>query len=741
MVITQVTRAILVTLLLSLFASGQAYAAEDDRPRIGLVLGGGGARGIAHIGVLKELERLQVPIDAIAGTSMGAIVGGLYASGLTAEELEEVVLSLNWSEALSDTPRRRNLSFRRKQDDVRYPIDLELGVRGRKILLPKGLVQGQNLDPLLRGLTAHVSHISDFSALPIPFRAVATDIETGSRYVMTSGDLARSIRASMSVPGLIAPTSLDGRLLVDGGVVANLPIDIARSMDVDIIIAVDVEFPLYALDEMQSAPAITEQMFTILIHKETQRQIAGLESKDVLIRPALGIFSSSDFANARLAVEKGSDAIGAVESRLAELSIEEDEYAWHVASRAAASRPQDKLEFVRFEHDGRLATELLAARAGVHAGDTIDHEDLASGASRLYGLDMFEQVDYQIIEEDDQVGVVYTAVSKSWGPDFLNVGATLQDDLDGTTVFNLEARLTRTGMNHHGGEWRTDLMLGTDFLLESEFYQPFGQNLKYFVAPRFNVEQRNRNVFADGQDIAQLRVAEAEFGIDLGAELGQFGELRFGVYRGDGKLRVKIGDPAVSDIRYDLGAVFAQVEIDTFDQSRFPTSGSQAILRWDGFRKSLGASDSFEKLGFDLLSAWSRGKNILNAGVSIATTFETNDQIQEFTPMGGFLRLSGLDFGQINGPHAAIGKLVYYRLLGDNAGGLLDVPMYLGGSVELGNVWQDRSDISFDSMLVNGSVFAAFDTYFGAFYVAVGLAEGGEHAFYLSIGSTPLYQR
>jgi NTE family protein len=530
-------------------------------------------------------------------------------------------------------------------------------------------------------------------------------------------------------------------LLVDGGVVANLPIDIMRSMDVDIIIAVDVEFPLYALDELQSAPDITEQMVTILIHKETQRQIQGLQDDDVLIRPALGTFSSSDFGSAEFAVAKGSDAVAEVENSLARLSLEEDEFARHVASRTVLDQPRGTLDFVRFEHDGRLATELLAARAGVHPGDQIDPDDFASGASRLYGLDMFERVGYRIVEDGDQVGVVYTAVPKSWGPDFLNVGVSLQDDLDGTTAFNLSARLTRTGMNRRGAEWRTDLQLGTDLLLESEFYQPFGRGLKYFVAPRFKVDQSNQNVFEMRQDIAQLRVAEEELGVDLGAELGQFGEFRLGVYKGSGKLRVKIGDPAIPDVRYNQGAVFAQLEVDTFDQSRFPTSGSQSVLRWDAFRQSLGASETFDKLNFDILSAWSRGRNTVNAGVTFATTFDANDQVQEFTPMGGFLRLSGLDFGQINGPHAAIGKLVYYRLLGDYAGGLLDVPVYLGGSVELGNVWQDRADMSFDSLLVNGSLFAAFDTYFGAIYIAAGFAEGGENAFYLSIGSTPQYQR
>lgn len=729
---------VFVTLVATILAGGILQAAADERPRIGLVLGGGGARGIAHIGVLKELERLQIPVDAIAGTSMGAIVGGLYASGLTAAELEQIVRSLDWSQALADTPLRKNLSFRRKQDDVRYPIGLELGVRGRKIILPRGLVHGQNLDPLLRELTADVAQIQDFSDLPIPFRAVATDIETGERHVLASGDLARSIRASMSVPGLIAPTALDGKLLVDGGVVANLPVDVMRDMGVDIIIAVDVEFPLYAPGELETAPAITEQMLTILMRNETLRQIETLHAGDVLIRPALGTFASSNFGDAEFPIEKGVAAVATVESRLTQLGIGDIEYANHVAARVLTIEEPGELDFVRIEHEGQLATELMAARIGVYRGDAIDPDLLAAGASRLYGLNMFEEVGYRVVEDDEQTGVVYTAVSKSWGPNFLNIGVSLQDDFDGTTAFNLAARMTHTGLNSRGAEWRTDLQLGTDLLLESEFYQPFGSGLKYFVAPRFLLHQDNLNVFIDGQDIAQLRVAEGNFGVDLGAELGTYGEFRLGAYRGNGKYRLKIGDPVIPDFEYELGAVFAQLQIDTFDLSRFPRRGIGARLRWDGSRSALGASENYDRLQFDFLTAWSRGKSTFNAGLSYSTTFETNDQLQDFTPMGGFLRLSGLDYGQISGPHAALAKLIYYRRLGDYAGGLLEAPVYLGASAEVGNVWQDGSDIDAASLLVNGSVFAAFDTFFGAIYLAVGFAEGGDRAFYLSIGSPPL---
>lgn len=708
---------------------------QIDRPRIGLVLGGGGARGAAHIGVLRELERLRVPVDAIAGTSMGAIVGGLYASGMSVDELEQLVTSLEWAKVLSDTPLRNDLSYRRKQDDVQYPIELELGLRDGALVLPMGVVQGQNLGLLLRNLTADVAHIKDYNDLPIPFRAVAANLETGDVHVMASGDLAASIRASMSVPGLIAPAKLDGVLLADGGIVSNMPIDVIRAMDVDIIIAVDVEFPLYSPEELQSAPAVTEQMLTILTRKETVRQIATLESGDVLIRPQLGTLSSSDFAASLDAIAKGIAAAEQAAARLSEFAIDEQAFAAHKADRKIPAPSATMLAFVRIDHDDRIATSLLASRLGVFAGDAIDDSALAAGAGRIYALDLYQRVGYQLVEENGSTGVVYTAVAKSWGPDFLNFGVSIEDDFDGSTAFNVFGRVTKTGLNSLGAEWRTDFRLGSDLSLFSEYYQPHGAGLNYFVAPYIDLQQRNQNVFVDAQATAQMRVASGEIGVDFGRELGSAGEMRSGVYGGRGESRIKLGDPTTPDNEFDTGGLFAQLQLDTQDDSRFPRRGQRATLRWDLSRQSLGADQNFETLEADYLSTWSRGKSTVQLGLSYATTYGADDLPQEYFPLGGFLNLSGLERGRISGSHAAMGRLIYYQLISDYAAGLFEVPVYIGGSLETGGAWRSRDDMSLDSSIANGSVFLAFDAYFGAIYLAAGFAEGGEQAFYLLIGA------
>ena len=721
-------------------AGAQVDATKDDnkpRPRIGLVLGGGGARGAAHIGVLKELERLRIPVDVIAGTSMGAIVGGLYATGVRADELEQLVSSLDWSAALADKPARRSLSFRRKQDEREFPVNFELGVRGTELLLPKGVIHGQELELLLRELTLRASHITDFDDLPIPFRAIASDIVAGEAVVLESGDLAIAIRASMSVPGVFAPVRVNGKMLVDGGLVGNLPIDVMKKMGVDIIIAVDVEFPLYEAEELDSVLAISEQMLTVLIRKETLRQVASLTDDDVLIRPELGTYASTDFANIVGTIEPGQQAVLAQETRLEQLSLPASEWEPYLAQRTLRLNDNEKLSFVRVTHDGKLAPRVLESRLTVHAGDEINAQLLAENANRLYGLQLYQHVGYRLVDEDGGTGVEYRAVTKSWGPNFLQFGVSLEDDFEGSTDFNLSARMTRAGLNRLGAEWRTDLQLGADPALSTEFYQPLSFNSRLFVAPRLELRQSNLNVFELDNAIARYRVSEGDVSLDLGRELGTIGEFRLGVFRGSGEARVKVGDPGIPNIAFDTGGAFARLRFDTVDNSRFPRSGVLADIRWTLSRPGLGADDKFDTGEAEFSQTWSRGKNSLQLGLSYATTLSSANNVQNYFPLGGFLRLSGLERGEISGPHAGLTRLVYYRRVSETTGDLFETPIYVGISAEAGNVWQSRDDISLDTMQLNGSIFAGLDSYFGPVYLAAGFAENGQSNFYLFIGSPP----
>ncbi len=709
---------------------------EAERPRIGLVLGGGGARGAAHIGVLRELERLRIPIDAIAGTSMGAVVGSLYASGKTPDELEELVLSIDWADAFIDATQRQDLSFRRKQDDAAFPVKFELGVKDGDVQLPKGLIQGQKLQLILREQLLHVSDVHDFDRLPTPFRAVASNIETGESFVMSSGDLALAARASMSAPGLFSPVVVDGKTLVDGGLVGNVPVSVVRDMDVDIVIAVDVEFPLYPPEQLQSALEITGQMLTILIRKETRRQLEALQEGDVLIRPDLGEYGSTNFSQISETIPLGAAAAVAKTAELRGLSLSEEQFAAYKAGKFAQPYEPQIIDFIRFVDDGPLSDRVLEARLTTEPGDVVDVVQLADDAGRLYGLNAFENVSYQVVTEGGQTGVEFETRAKSWGPNFLKFGLSIEDDFEGSTALNLATRLTMTGINSLGAEWRNDLQIGTEPRVETEFYQPLSFDSRYFVAPRLKLEQRNLKAFSNDLSVARYRVSEAEIGFDIGRELGRWGEFRIGTFRGAGEARVKVGDQMLPTIDFEEGGVFARFSVDTLDDAQIPTEGTLINVESLLSRPGLGAESEFDTLVSSIDKVWSYGRddrNTMRLGFEYATTIESDNRVQDFFPLGGFLRLSGLERGEISGPHAGLIRLMYYRRLGANAG-FLDMPVYVGGSLEAGNVWQNRSDISANSLIVNGSLFAGVDTYFGLLFLGAGLSEAGDSSFYLFLG-------
>lgn len=714
-----------------------ADTGNDQRPRVGLVLGGGGARGAAHIGVLRELERLRVPVDAIAGTSMGAVIGGLYAAGMTPQELEELISNLDWTEVFQDAPPREDLAYRRKQDDVDFPVEFELGLNRGRLQLPKGLIQGQKLSPLLRELTLNVAHISDFDELPTPFRALASDIETGESVVLSQGDLTLAMRASMSAPGIFAPVVVDGRMLVDGGLVGNVPIETIRGMDVDVIIAVDVAFPLYSREELDSAVGITGQVLTILIQKETERQIATLDEDDILIRPQLGDFGSTNFADITAAVQPGAEATLTQASRLRSLAIDEASYQRYQAGRKPSARQDFTVDFVRVDDNGPLSARVLQSRLSTKAGDTISPQTLADDVARLYGMDLYEHVGYRLVREGEEVGVVFETVPKSWGPNLLQFGLSLEDDFEGSTAFNVAGRITRAGINLLGAEWRTDLQLGTEPYLATEFYQPLSFDSQFFVAPRLRLEQTNLNGFAEELTVTRYRIGRGEIALDLGRQLGRWGEFRIGGFRGTGNARVIVGEPDIQNIDFQTGGLFASFGVDTLDDGQIPHSGVLIDATLTMSRPSLGADNNFDTIESTLTKVFTRGRHTFQMGVDFSTTIQSDDLIQDFFPLGGFLRLSGLERGQITGPHAGLTRAVWFRRSGETGGGLFDVPLYLGASLEAGNVWQTRSDISLDSLIVNGSIFAGLDTYFGPLFLAAGFAENGQSSFYLFLGTPP----
>ncbi len=411
---------ILSLALLKAVPAGAQFAAEavatdadqsTPRPRIGLVLSGGGARGAAHIGILKVLEELHVPVDAIAGTSMGAVVGALYATGLSAADVERLISSVDWQDAFRDGPPRATLNFHRKQDDREFLVRAPIGLRGGSLRFPRGLIQGQKLNEMLRAATLTVAETDDFDRLPIRFRALATDLSTGAAVVFSRGSLATAVRASMAAPGVFAPVEVDGRLLVDGGLVENLPVDLARDMGVDVIIAVDLSSPLRPGKELDSLLSVSNQMLSILINRETERSHSTLTARDLVIAPDLGSMSSVEFTRVREAVDAGMVAARRASERLAAWAVPEAEYTRFLARGEPRTPPL--IEFVRTAEDSGDYHKFVEAALRPLVGLPADAQTIAPAIRGLYGRDLFEALDYRLVRDGERQGLELSARRKS----------------------------------------------------------------------------------------------------------------------------------------------------------------------------------------------------------------------------------------------------------------------------------------------------------------------------------------
>lgn len=708
--------------------------AAVERPRVGLVLSGGGARGAAHVGVLKVLEAERIPIDAVAGTSMGAVVGGLYASGLSAAEIAAFVDSPEWRKAFQEPGPRDRLSFRRKSEDQNFLIDFPVGLKGGTFRLPKGLLSGQRLSQALRRVTQPVARTEDFDALPTRFRAVATDLETGEPIDLARGDLVAAMRASLAAPGVFAPVEIDGRLLVDGGLANNLPVELARQMGVDVLIVVDVGFPLRKRDTLDSVATISNQMLSILIRRGSDAQRKLLQPADVLLTPELGEASSFDFDIVGRAVQLGESAARAASDRLSALKLPETDYSRYLAARAVTRGGAPKVEEVRVAADSVRYERLLRA-AFV---DLSSAESLDAGLTTLYGRGNFESVDYRLRDGTRGDVLELSARRNSWGPNYVRFGLNLEDDFNGNSSYNAAARVTLADIGPLAAEWVWDFQVGSEPKISTEFYIPFGDAARWFVVPKASFDLRNVPLIEDGVRRAEYRLRTTEYGLDVGREFSNWGEMRAGIRRVSGQARVRIGDdaaPAVED--FDLREFYGKFSYDVLDNRNFPRRGQYLTAEWRAETPSLGSDRRADLVSIDWLAARSSGRHTGVLWTSFGTNVNSNPgTIRSLFPLGGFLNLSGLAPDSLNGRHYAIARLLYYRQIGRGGEGFLNVPAYAGMSLETGNVWSKRSEIGFGSSLTHGSVFLGLDTLLGPVYLGSGFGEGGENTFYLFLGRT-----
>ncbi|WP_314918818.1 patatin-like phospholipase family protein [Pseudomonas helleri] len=725
-------RRLLIFLLLCLSPLA-LLAAEKPQPKIGLVLSGGAARGLAHVGVLKALEEQGIHIDAIAGTSMGAVIGGLYASGYKIDELEKLALSIDWQEALSDSPAREDIPFRRKQDDRDFLVRQKLSFRDDGSLgLPLGVIQGQNLALLLESLLAHSSDVRDFDKLPIPFRAVATDIVSGEKVVFRKGHLPQVIRASMSIPAVFAPVEINGQLLVDGGMVDNIPVDVAREMGVDLVIVVDIGTPLRGRKELNTVFDILNQSITLMTRSNSEVQLATLKPDDVLIKPSLASIGATDFGRSEEIINAGYRATQILENRLASLRQPAD--AQLSIARSAEERTP-VITAVKIENDSKIDDSVIRYYIRQPVGEPLDLARLQRDMGTLYGLDYFDQVQYRVVHKGQERTLVISARAKRSGTDFLRLGINLSDDMHGDSAFNLGASYRVNGINRLGAEWLTRVQIGDKQELYSEFYQPLDAGSRFFVAPYINAQSQNVEAILDNDPIAEYRLERYGFGLNLGRQIGNSGEIRVGVGEAWGKADVRIGERDLPSTSFTEGFYDVKYSFDSLDNVYFPHTGEDISLNFRQFDPALGSDERYRQWEFNLDKALSSGPNTWILGGRYGRTLDQANVVTSSFLLGGARQLSGFREDAISGQNISLMRAVYYRRLTPRSYLPLDFPLYAGASLERGRAW--NNDNEFDSGYINAaSIFIGFDTPLGPLNFSYGINDDNQKALYLNLGQT-----
>ena len=704
-----------------------------NRPKIGLVLSGGGARGIAHVGVLKELEAARIPIDFVAGTSMGSIIGGLYASGMTPDELERRILAMNWDAVLSDRPPREELSLRRKADDLRLSMPIEFGMRDGELRARRGAVASLGLEKVLKDLTDGVPNSVLFDKLPIPFRAVATDLVTGEAVVFDRGELAAVMRASMSVPAAFAPVEIDGRMLVDGGLVDNLPVAVMRKMGADIVIAVNIGSPLLPREELGSILGVGLQMLNILTEQNVRTSLASLKATDVLIVPDLAKVSATDFNLGADAMNRGAEAARGVLPLLSAYALSPAEYAQQLVVQRGAVAPSH-IDEIRVEGGTYSSADTIRAQLSFAAGAPYNRPQLERDLAWLDGRGDFERLDYRIVTERDRNVLLLNVQEKSWGPNYFRFGLNLGTVFKGQGEFNFIANHTRRWVNSLGAEWRNEFQIGRSQRLSTEFYQPLLPSETLFLS--FGAEQRRRlaNVGngMGSRPIAQFSGVNTRVALDLGTAFGRYGEFRVGTLYERVNISPTIGDLNFTGVRSNESGMQASMVIDQRDSATFARSGYRIEANVHRALTTFAASSNFSRYQWSSEYAKTFGANTFDAALKFGGSYSKAATAYPYFELGGFLQLSGLRANELRADQIALFRLMAFRRIGSMPA--FGRGIYFGGSLEAGTADAPNTPNADAKRIYAGSVFLGLDTSIGPFYIGYGQASGARRSAYLFLG-------
>jgi NTE family protein len=709
-------------------------AAAPARPRIGLVLAGGGAKGGAHIGALKVLEELHVPIDCIAGTSIGALVGAGYATGQPAAEIEKFVTGIDWAAVIGGVGRRTLEPIEQKRLALDAGSKVQMGLIGGKIVTPSGLADASSIDDLLRSYVARSRTVSDFNKLPIPFRAVATDMMTGDMVVLDHGDIAIAMRASMAIPGAFSPVVLDPWILSDGGMVRNIPIDVARDTCADVVIVVNLVEPPPTREKLVQAQQLLSRSMDVMFEVNEKAQLATLSDRDILINVPMGDITTGDFDRLPETIPLGEIAARKVADRLAALAIPAPEYTAWRSSVTTSQAIEAKVADIRVEGLEYVNPKYLRTLTSVKAGDAVAIGDISDDARHMAALDELDSVAYRLEGDPQASTLVWLPKEISLGQNVLRPALGLFADGGGDFKFLMGVQHVRHWANPLGAQWRNQLQIGDESFLTTSFYQPLDVAQRTFVEPGAFVERIVEDLYNRGERIATYEFIDLGGRIDLGWNTSRYAQMRLGYVFDQRKTRIDTGLEVLPQIDADDAGLEFSARFDSRDTPTFATKGLAAAVRYEVLDDTFGSDRDWERLEAGIRKSISIGKYVTWLSLAGGTDLDSDLPQDRYFSLGGSRVLPGYQHDELRVSDYWVAETSFLRRL-KTLSPIKNQAIYAGLGLQVAGLY-DRLDVegsNDEEGIYGGYLFLAGPTALGTFTLGMGFAEG-EANVWLSIG-------
>jgi NTE family protein len=576
---------------LFVLAAFDAQAQNDvRRTTVGVALEGGGAKGLAHIGVLRWFEEHHIPIDYIAGTSMGGLVAGLYATGYSPAEIEKIISGIDWDQVLAGQTRYEDLSFRRKEDLRALPNYLELGLR-YGISLPGGLNSGQAVSLIIDKYLLPYSAPKSFDDLPTPFRCVAADLVTGKQEVFASGSISNALRATMSIPGVFAPVRAGTKILADGGLLNNLPTDVLKKMGPDVAIGVHLSVGPTDPSKLRTLLGVAGGSTGVMIDANV---LHGMELSDILLTIDVAGFTTMQFASSAGIIPKGYEAAQAREALLDRLRLSDEDWSRYMARRESRKVAiVAKANFVEVQGASANLSRDIEKKLSGYVGQPIDTKKLEQDIGELQGEGRFDSISYSLAQRNGETGLLITAQEKTYAPPFLKPGFTVDGADTDNVGFTFAARLTFLDVGGYRSELRTDFAFGSRYGLGVEYYHPFTPKTRWFIAPQFVAARTPLNLYSKSTLLAEYRENTVNGGIDIGYGFDRFSELRIGYSAGYLDATKRIGSALLPSVSGRTGATRVRYALDHFDNPVIPRRGVALLSEGKWVDTNPGATTGF----------------------------------------------------------------------------------------------------------------------------------------------------